>query len=243
MKIHYLIESEQESAEREAVMDCELYRGVTENIDTHEMVKLPIRQDRRPRNAALCCQIVFNAFFEMVHGDKDVRSRSMFCSNVRLDASSYTDGTGHVLQVYPLKTSKAAYIPNKRDSLDFIEAVGFGFIRALKALFSSDDNMDRIVVVSNLCGSMYVGQITNCLEQVKAIISTVEGLCKTDTERDELKTAIQKGMDLLNHYRVIPATQLNSASNTGEAEFMVFDAPYFYGKITTGNIDDDDIPY
>ena len=247
MKVHFLFESEQESAEREAVMDCELYRGVSEPIDTPEMIKIPIRQDRRPRTSFLSCQIIFNAFFEMAFGDKDVRTRAMFCSNVRLDASAYTslgsDRGGHVLSVYPLKTSKAAYIPNKRDSLDFIEGIGFQFIRALKALFSNDDNMDRIGAVSRQSHAITNGESTNCLEQVNAVISTIEGLCKTDDERNALKAAIQNGIEEIKQYKVIPASQLASASSTGEAEFMVYDAPYFYGIINTNNFDEDGIPY
>lgn len=261
MKIHYLIESEQEGAEREAVMDCELYRGTADPIETYDMVRIPIRTDRRPRNAEHSAQIIFNAFFEMAHGVKDVRTRAMFCSSSWLDASAYTSGSdsygaGAVLRVYPLKTAKAALIRDSRDSLDFIEGIGIQFVRSLKELFSRDEDMKRLTVVSQkVVHALNNGPVDNCLEQVNAALDAVKAVC-TEEELPKIEAIIQKGTSQVSMFAVVPAEKIAWAIGNSTSEVMIFDAPYFYGKIQKGDrwpdlddetisgqdVDDDGIP-
>lgn len=246
MKVHFLFESEQESAEREAVMDCELYRGITGQLETSEMVRIPIRTDRRPRNSFMSMQILFNAFFEMAHGDKDIRSRSIFATTSYHDASPYTSGIdsygsgGQVVRVFPLKTAKAAYITKYRDSLDFIEGVGEGFIRELKQLFGKDSDMDRLGEVSRQIHTIREGSGENCLEQLNKVVNHIKTLCKTDDERSRLEHAIQTGVGAVSQYTVVPATQLTNLGSD-EVEVMIFDAAYFYAKAHTQNDEDETI--
>lgn len=252
MKIHFLIENESESAEREAVMDCHLYRGTDAQVDTTDMVRIPIRTDRRPRNTEHAAHVIFNAFFEMAHGVKDVRARTMFCSTSWLDASAYSssptsNGNGVTLRVYPLKTAKIAFIPGQRDSLDDIEGLGIRFTRSLKELFLKDDNMDRMSVVSKKAVyELNNGPVDNCLEQVNAALDAIRDVC-TEEELPKVDAIVQLCIRTISTYQVVPASNITQALGGNDAELMVFDAPYFYAQIQPGDrfadIDDDGIPY
>lgn len=259
MKVHFLFESEQESAEREAVMDCELYRGTPDPVDAENMIRIPIRTDRRPRDAEHSAQIIFNAFFEMAHGVKDVRSRSMFCSTSWLDATAYTSdsyGHGSTLRVYPLKTGKAAFIQDKRDSLDYIEGIGIRFIRSLKELFGKDEEFERLTLISQkVVHALNNGPVENCLEQVNTALDAVRKVC-TEQELPAIEKIIQMGVQSVSPYQIVQATELAQITARGsDLELMIFDAPYFYAQVQRGDpfsyddetisgqdVDDDGIP-
>lgn len=256
MKIYHLIESEQESAEREAVMDVHLYRGITTKLDTTDIVRIPIRQDRRPRNADHAAHVIFNAFFEMKHGVPDVRSRAMFCTTDIQDASPYTSGDtpgqgGHVVRVFPLKSSKAAFIPEMRDTLDFIEYISDEFIRGLKGVVGRSSNMDQLMELSKFIQALDNGPAVNCLHQINTFIANVNGLCTTSDQHSALQQVKEEALDEMSNYKVISATEIDRAVGHNPVELMVFDAQYYYAQInsldhddeTIAAFDDEDFPF
>lgn len=246
MKIHHLIESEQESAEREAVMDVHLYRGITTKLGTTDMVRIPIRQDRRPRNADHRAHVIFSALFEMKFSSPDVRSRAMFCTTNPQDASPYTSGEvpgtgGHVVRVFPLKSSKAAFVPNERDTLDFIEEIGDKFVWGLKDVFDQDKDFVRRDKVSRQLHTLSNGPVTGCLQQVKATIEALLELCQPGEEKAQLNSVVNTGLEAISRYTVIPATQIAQAVGHKPVELMIFDAQYYYAQINSPDHDDETI--
>lgn len=251
MKVYFLIESEQESAEREAVTDCELYRGMTGQVETTDIFRIPIRTDRRPRNAENADQIIFNAFFEMEHGIKDIRSRAMFCTNSFNDAKPYAggEGEGSVVKVYPLKSAKIAFKPGSPDSLSLLDDLGHSFKSILRSMFNIQH--PKRANVSRLIHQLNNGAVTNCLQQVNAVVTELKELADGD---EKMLRIIQSGLErcrnFVQPYRVISATQVAEAlPNSNGVELMIFDAPYFYAQLastvdaTDYDFDAEDFPF
>lgn len=246
MKVQFLFESEQESAEREAVMDCHLYRGITGALETSDVIRIPIRSDRRPRNASYSDQIIFNAFFEMVYGIKDIRSRAMFCTTEFKDAAPYArddsgPSGGSVVRVFPLKSSEIAYTPGVPDSLDLVESIGETFLAAIRHLAVIDPDEEKISKYRQLIGVLNNGDVVNCLEQLNRVINSLNTLIG-DNEKGQirLKEALDECKDALKHYHIESATALSHIGSNG-VEIMVFNAPYFYAQlITEDNLFSDD---
>lgn len=228
MKIHFLIESEQESAEREANLKCELFRGISEPIHTLEMVRLPIRTDRRPRDSTYLNQLLFNAAFEMVHGIKDVRTRSMFCLGDFDYAQSYSqpDDSGNmpVLSVYPLNSSKCAFNEHLNDSIEFIQQIGAEFSSGIETIFDQSERKNNALAALQ---ELHTGSVTNCLEQFNGFINTIKKLCEPRqiSDVDELVTSLKQA---LSDYQIVPGSRAHELN--GIVEVMVFDAAYYYAK-------------
>lgn len=235
MKVHYLIESEQESAEREAVMDCTLYRGLTDTLDTAEIIRMPIRTDRRPLNSSYLAQIVFNAMFELEYGIKDIRSRTMFCTTDLSDAKWYSQESasirgGAVARVFPLKTSKIAYKPGSPDSLDLVTVLGTTFGGMITNAGRLDPDRTKEGAYGDLRQSTHNSDVTNCLDQINSIMAKLKALIgQNEKILAFVDVEFTRCKEVIKGYEIKPASALSSIESE-ELEIMVFDAPYYYAK-------------
>lgn len=229
MKIHYLIESEQESAAREAVVAVKLYRGVDEDVPDG-IFRTPIRQDRIPKDSTFYEHVIFNAVFEKLFGFVDVRAKALFCTT---DYNMAIDYGNQVVNVYPLKAAKLAYLPGCQDSGSAVSSLYHGFWSALAAQLNVDiyqvsshisnklgDNVPFLETQNPINSTAQLTQFIEVLDKVKP------GLSSTATHAlDTLGTA------LISQYVIIPSSEI--ASIPDEVEVMVINAPFYYAEKAT----------
>lgn len=227
MKIYQLIESESESADREAVVVQGLYRGVDGAVSPG-ISKVTIRQDREPRDAELQEHIMFSALFEKVHGISDVRSRALFCTT---DYDIALDYGNSVVSVYPLKSAKLAYMPGCADSGSILASAYLNFRHRLAIEMNVEQHRVSDVLAVNYessRGFLESESPINCTAQVKQFIECL------DEHAPGLSAKMLDVFNSLTHfvenYVIIPATQLSSIPDN--VEVMVLESQYYYAHLT-----------
>lgn len=221
MKISYLLcEDETELAQREAVMDSVLLRGVTRPLTWNvPFVKIPIRTDRKPRDSTAMGTTLFNAAMETAHGVKDIRAKSLFATtdvDVATEYASTSDYRtnsetgGEIVRVLPLKSAKIAFNPKYNDSWKAIEDMEIACQKAgvdLKKFFTHDGQL--------------VNNTTDSLAVIKFLMQQLP-----PEEQAKAKAGFDAAVQIARGYTVTSATQSNHIPDS--TEVMVFDAPYYY---------------